>query len=405
MDRHTFSEVIKAQRARLLSKNLATSSMQLQDKEKQQEKISMPESSTLIVAPEMLSYPATRLVDNLRANGARQDNRQRKISLERMGTKLEKRRQSLPVLPSYLTLQPPTNASPVQIKKRQRRKGVTFPLGVLMQQAVTEGDLQAIKQLIATGGDGAVEEREPNGLPPIMRAIFEDQLACLKFLLDSGADVSSRDPENWTALHVAAAMDDIEAAGLILASAGKRHTYDLLNSRNMDGERPIDLADSLQMAGLLLRADLAELRVQQTHSSASRESTTCTGSMSSEEGVLKLVEDHCEKHSTSAALDGVLKANTCYSSLLHLAAAKNYPHLANYVCRYHLSSMEIRDKNGWTPLHTAAYYNSLDVVLLLVEQRANIHALTRSFEKASDLSEHQLIQEVLEHPHVYLSSV
>ena len=374
--------------------------MQLQDKEKQQEKVSMPESSTLTVAPEMLSHPATRLVDNLRANGASHDHRQRRISLERLGTKLEKRRQSLPVLPSYLTLQPPTTVSPTQIKKRQKRKGVTFPLGVLMQQAVTEGDLPAIKQLIANGGDGAVEEREPNGLPPIMRAIFEDQLACLKFLLDSGADVSARDPENWTALHVAAAMDDIEAAGLILASAGKRHTYNLLNSRNMDGERPIDLADSLQMAGLLLHADLAQL----THSSASRENTAA-GSMSSEEGVLKLVEDHCEKHSTSAALDQVLKVNTCYSSLLHLAAAKNYPRLANYVCRYHLSSLEVRDKNGWTPLHTAAYYNSLDVVLLLVEHRANIHALTQLFEKPSDLSEHQLIQEVLEHPHAYLSSV
>ena len=376
--------------------------MQLQDKEKQQEKVSMPESSS-IVAPEMVSHPVTCLVDNLRANGASHDNRQRRISLERIGTKLEKRRQSLPVLPSYLTLKPPSKPSS-QKRQMKRRKGVTFPLGVLMQQAVTDGDLPAIKKLISSNGSEAVEEREPNGLPPIMRAIFEDQLACLKFLLDAGADVTARDPENWTALHVAAAMDDVEAAGLILSAAGKQHTYNLLNARNVDGERPIDLADSLQMAGYLLHADLAELRVQHSRSSASHESTS-TGSMSSEEGVLQLVRDHCEKHSTSAALDGVLKANTCYSSLLHLAAAKNYPHLANYVCRYHLSSTEVRDKNGWTPLHTAAYYNSLDVTLLLVEQRANIHALTHSFEKPSDLTEHQLVQEVLEHPHEYLSSI
>ncbi len=380
--------------------------MQLQDREKKGNKLaSMPESSTLTAStPEMVSYPATCLVDSLRANGASQDNRQRRISLERIGTKMEKRRQSLPVLPSYLALPSSSSTKPSPMQKTQKqRKGVTFPVGVLMQQAVTEGDLPAIKQLIASGSN-AVEEREPNGLPPIMRAIFEDQLACLKFLLDAGAEVTARDPENWTALHVAAAMDDIEAAGMILSAAGKRNTYNLLNSRNVDGERPIDLADSLQMAGFLLHADLAELRVQQSHSSASRKSTS-TGSMSSEEGVLKLVRDHCEKHSTSAALDGVLKANTCYSSLLHLAAAKNYPHLAHYVCRYHLSSTEVRDKNGWTPLHTAAYYNSLDVVLLLVEQRANLHALTHSFEKPSDLTEHQLIQEVLEHPHTYLSSV
>lgn len=337
------------------------------------------------------------LMDNLRVNGASHDSRQRRISLERISTQMQKRRQSLPVMPSYLTLTLAKKSSLKQrrAKKQTERKGVTFPLGVLMQQAVAEGDLQGIKKLISSYGSNAVEEREPNGLPPVMRAIFEGQVASLKFLLDEGADVSSRDPESWCALHVAAAMDDIEAAEMVLRAAGKRQS--MTSSTNVDGERPMDLAESLDMATLLLHADL---RVEPPHSSGCSED-----GISSEAEVMQLVTHHCEKHSNCTALDDVLKHNTCYSSLLHLAAAKNYPHLVNYVCGHKLCSMETRDKNGWTPLHSAAYYNNLDVAMLLVEQGTNVHALTHSFEKPGDLTEHQLILTLLEDHHTFLSTI
>lgn len=364
--------------------------LKCQKKESQED--SMPSNTQSTMED---SYPANCLVDNLRVHGESHDIKQRKISLERISTKNEKRRQSLPVLPSYLTLNLAKKSSLKQKKpkKEGKRKGVSFPLGVMMQQAVADGDLQAIKLLIETHSN-AVEEREPNGLPPIMRAIFEGQIASLKFLLDAGADVTSRDPEYWSALHVAAAMDDFEAAEMILNAAGKRQ--DMTSSRNVDGERPIDLAESLEMANLLLHTDL---RIEPSRSAKS--SGDC---MSSEGEVMQLVKDHCEKHSNCRALDDVLKQNTCYSSLLHLAAAKNFPHLANFVCRHRLSSTETRDKNGWTALHTAAYYNSLDVVMLLSQKGTNMHALTHSFEKAADLTDHQLIQTLLEDHSSYVTT-
>lgn len=366
---------------------------------------SMPDTTqpqATAAADMKVSHPASCLVDSLRVNGAQQDIKQRRVSLERITTKNEKRRQSLPVLPSYFTLKPHNSKLPVQVEAKKEKKGVTFPLGVLMQQAVTDGDLQTIKALITREGNSAVEEREPNGLPPIMRAIFEDQPASLKFLLDAGADVSAKDPEDWTALHVAAAMDDFEAAEMILSIAARKG-LDMTSTENMDGERPIDLADSLEMARLLLHADLARLRSEQAEKDSHM--PRVERSLSSEDEVLQLVQDHCEKHSSSAALDDVLKMNTCYSSLLHLAASKNYPHLVQYVLRHSLSSMELRDKNGWTPLHTAAYYNNLDVAMLLVEHGANVHALSHSYEKPMDLTQHQLILALLEHPHELLHSL
>ena len=336
-----------------------------------------------------MSYQASCLISNLKKSGTQAAQSQRKLSLER----ITKRRQSLPVLPSYLSLLTMTsNAAEKKVKAGKQRKGVKFPLSVLMQQAVTDGDVQEIRQLITEHGMGAVEEREPSGLPPVMRAIFEGQLGCLKLLIDAGADVTVRDPENWTALHVAAAMDDVEAAEMILSSC--KAVGDLLQTKNVDDERPVDLAESVEMARLLLHADLRELRADKAVES---QTTSDHASADSEDAVIQLVHNHCQKYPNCSALDNVLKSNTCFDSLLHLAATKNYPHLADYLCRHHLTNLEARDRRGWTALHTAAYYNSVDIVLVLAEYGANTHALTHlTYEKPCDLTEHELIHTILE---------
>ena len=48
-----------------------------------------------------------------------------------------------------------------------------------------------------------------------------------------------------------------------------------------------------------------------------------------------------------------------------------------------------------TPLHTTAYHCSVDLTILLLEFGASNNALTNSYEKASDLTEHELILELL----------
>ena len=82
--------------------------------------------------------------------------------------------------------------------------------------------------------------------------MFEGDSDALKMLIDAGADISLCDPEDWNVLHVAAAMDDYEAAELILCSY--KDIDSLVNRENMLGERPIDLAESIEMARLLLHA-------------------------------------------------------------------------------------------------------------------------------------------------------
>ena len=115
-----------------------------------------------------------------------------------------------------------------------------------MQQAITDGDLQQIIQLICVHGKSIVNLREPSGLSPAMRCVFESRTAALRILVEAGADLSHRDSENWTALHVAASMDDVPAATFIL----KRCREDLTQLRSVDGERPIDIAQSSSITAI-----------------------------------------------------------------------------------------------------------------------------------------------------------
>ena len=268
-------------------------------------------------------------------------------------------------------------------KKVTTRKGVHFPVSVLLQQAITEGDLTEISELLQKYGNVAVEEREPSGLPPVLRAIFEEKLDCLKMLVNAGADLTVCDPEGWTALHVAAAMDDIEAARYIVQSCNNP----LTQIRNADNERPIDLAESPEMARFLLQVDLKDLRIETELPGKWRDAT--------EDAILSTTRHHYENNADCDYLNVILQNQTQFDTLLHLAASHNYARLAYYILKHQIVDRDCRDRKGWTPLHIAAYHGSVDVTLLLVEYGASIHALSNSYERATDLAQHELILDIL----------
>ncbi len=283
---------------------------------------------------------------------------------------------------------------------KSTKKGVHFPLGVLMQLAVTNGDLTEIKQLVKDCGVDALDMREPSGLTPVMRAIFEGELDALKTLIDSGADLSLSDSEEWNVLHVAAAMDDYEAAELIICSY--KNIESLVHGVNIAGERPIDLAESIDVARLLLNANLTHLRQEVELAKDVKKTITSEAQIESECAVIQQVQTCYRKNQP---LDFIIQDNTPYSSLLHLAAVKNYVRLAQFLFENPTKvQMDIKDKNGWTPLHTAAYYNSIEVVLILLSHNANTEAVSNSLEKPRDLTKHELILELLSSPYCTCTS-
>ena len=266
----------------------------------------------------------------------------------------------------------------------KQRKGVHWPVSILMQQAITDGDVAEIKALIDEHGNKVVLENEPSGLPPVMRAVFEEELESLKLLVENGADLTAQDPEGWNVMHVASAMDDLDAAKYILASCNES----LSAVPNADGQRPIDLAESVEMARLLLDADLTELRIETENAQKPKALTT-------EATILNLVRESYEKNADCESLNQILRSSTEFDTLLHLAASKNYPRLAKFLLKHRIVETDFRDAYGWTPLHTAVYFSNIDVLLVLIQYGASVHILTNSYEKATDLAEHELIQHIL----------
>ena len=148
---------------------------------------------------------------------------------------------------TQIPVSPIRSSRKTEERKRKQHKSVNFSKSVLIQQAITDGDLQQLIQLIHEHGKSIVNCIEPSGLSPAMRCVFESQMAALRIVVAAGANLSHCDSEKWTALHVAASMDDIPAAIFIL----KWCREDLTQFVSIDGERPIDLAQSPEMIQLL----------------------------------------------------------------------------------------------------------------------------------------------------------
>ena len=148
----------------------------------------------------------------------------------------------------------------------------------------------------------------------------------------------------------------------------------------------MDLAESPDMAKLLLHADLTDLRI---------EVEAVKTKKMNEASLLSIVRTQYEQGADVNSLQAMLQQHTQFDTLLHLAATKNYPRLAKYILKHKLVDENFRDRYGWTPLHTAAYHCSVDVTILLLQFGASSNALTNSYEKASDLTEYELILELL----------
>ena len=245
--------------------------------------------------------------------------------------------------------------------EKKKKKRVRFPPSVLLQQAIVDGDQEEVEQLICEYGAGIANEREPTGLTSAMRCVFEDQLGALAILAGAGADFAACDEENWTVLHVASTMDNIEAAKFVLTQT----KVCLTHARNEDGERAIDIAESAEMTRLLLEADLAHPDTKPT-----------TTSERDELAILQHVQAHFDRNGTTADLNRVMQSSTKHDSLLHLAASRNYAKLATYLLSHGLCELERRDRRGATPLQTAALHNSGEVAGLLVRFGASVAALT-----------------------------
>ena len=280
------------------------------------------------------------------------------------------------------------------ITDKRKKKAVRFGMDVVLKHIVTEGDVKELMQLVEKHGNSLVNQRDSLSVPIAMTAVIEDQYEVFEFLVSKGADLRLSDEEGWTVLHAAAACGDLRAAKCIIQAAGPGIT----NMRTLHGLRPIDLAESPEMAHFLLTADLNAFRAELVKIAKTETSRACDQAVSAacttkEEGaVVAAIMSKTYKDALKYIRE---KQQMLGHSLLHAAAAKNLPKLALVLLERKLVSVSNRDENGWTPLHTASYHNSLDVALLLRDYGADIDAREDDGLTPRHMTEDHVVREIL----------
>ena len=225
-------------------------------------------------------------------------------------------------------------------KTAKAKKSVTFPVNIVLQQVITDGDKEEIKGIIKQHGKSVLDLKDPTGIPLLHRAIFEDQIECFQLMVNEGADLLIADEEGWNALHVAVSLEDMDAIELLL-----QHKPELINSRDIDGQRPINVCESNEVCAYLLQAEVNFLKTR----------SSC---------ITDADQADCKKDELEL-LNIVMKAdeqderNTrqIRQNAFHLAAAKNYLGLAYYMLENKLVTVDYQESEQWKTFYLATLHS------------------------------------------------
>jgi len=128
-----------------------------------------------------------------------------------------------------------------------RRKSVSFQPEVLLQQIVTEGDVEEIKGVLSTAGVD-INRMSPAGLTALHQAAMDGNVECAQTLLLNGGDVNVTDCEGCTPLHTAAICGHTEFVHFLLAAGADPFL------KSDDYQIPIQLAEDEKIKKLLRNA-------------------------------------------------------------------------------------------------------------------------------------------------------
>ncbi|KAK2089156.1 hypothetical protein P7K49_035063 [Saguinus oedipus] len=199
------------------------------------------------------------------------------------------------------------------------------------------------------------------------QACIDENLEVVRFLVEQGATVNQADNEGWTPLHVAASCGYLDIARYLLSHGAN------IAAVNSDGDLPLDLAESDAMEGLL-KAEIAHRGVDVE--------------------AAKRAEEELLLHDTRCWLNGGAMPEARHprtgASALHVAAAKGYIEVMRLLLQAGYDP-ELRDGDGWTPLHAAAHWGVEDACRLLAEHGGGMDSLTHAGQRPCDLADEEVL--------------
>uniref|UniRef100_A0A2K6GMM7 Protein phosphatase 1 regulatory subunit 12C n=1 Tax=Propithecus coquereli TaxID=379532 RepID=A0A2K6GMM7_PROCO len=211
-----------------------------------------------------------------------------------------------------------------------------------------------------------IRQHGPSKAPALSsapQACIDENLEVVRFLVEQGATVNQADNEGWTPLHVAASCGYLDIARYLLSHGAN------IAAVNSDGDLPLDLAESDAMEGLL-KAEIAR------------------------RGGPLVCREELLLHDTRCWLNGGAMPEARHprtgASALHVAAAKGYIEVMRLLLQAGYDP-ELRDGDGWTPLHAAAHWGVEDACRLLAEHGGGMDSLTHAGQRPCDLADEEVL--------------
>ncbi|XP_049756848.1 protein phosphatase 1 regulatory subunit 12C isoform X4 [Elephas maximus indicus] len=212
-----------------------------------------------------------------------------------------------------------------------------------------------------------LDSTNADGISALHQACIDENLEVVRFLVEQGATVNQADNEGWTPLHVAASCGYLDIARYLLNHGAN------IAAVNSDGDLPLDLAESDAMEGLL-KAEIAHRGVDVE--------------------AAKRAEEELLLHDTRCWLNGGAMPEARHprtgASALHVAAAKGYIEVMRLLLQAGYDT-ELRDGDGWTPLHAAAHWGVEDACRLLAEHGGGMDSLTHAGQRPCDLADEEVL--------------
>ncbi|XP_040489766.1 protein phosphatase 1 regulatory subunit 12C isoform X3 [Ursus maritimus] len=264
----------------------------------------------------------------------------------------------------------------------RRARTVRFERAAEFLAACAGGDLDEARLMLRAADPGPGAELDPAAPPParavldstnadgisaLHQACIDENLEVVRFLVEQGATVNQADNEGWTPLHVAASCGYLDIARYLLSHGAN------IAAVNSDGDLPLDLAESDAMEGLL-KAEIAYRGVDVE--------------------AAKRAEEELLLHDTRCWLNGGAMPEARHprtgASALHVAAAKGYIEVMRLLLQAGYDP-ELRDGDGWTPLHAAAHWGVEDACRLLAEHGGGMDSLTHAGQRPCDLADEDVL--------------
>ncbi|XP_052433319.1 protein phosphatase 1 regulatory subunit 12A isoform X3 [Carassius gibelio] len=256
-----------------------------------------------------------------------------------------------------------TDLEPPVLKKKKTK--VKFDEGAVFLAACSSGDTEEVLRMLDRGAD--INYANVDGLTALHQACIDDNVDMVTFLVEHGACINQPDNEGWIPLHAAASCGYLDIAEYLISQGAN------VGVVNSEGETPLDIAEEEAMEELL-------------QNEINRQGVDIESARKEEERIM--LRD-ARQWLNSGQINDVRHTKSG-GTALHVAAAKGYTEVLKLLIQAGYD-VNIKDYDGWSPLHAAAHWGKEEACRILVEHLCDMDMVNKVGQTAFDVADEDIL--------------